>query len=76
MQLYLVKRSQKDYVDFDEYDSFVIRAQNELQVKSVLGKIKSSIHDGLEREYIDRMSISVLDKNGPVGIVCSSYNAG
>ncbi|UYZ01229.1 hypothetical protein OJ967_12425 [Peribacillus frigoritolerans] len=76
MKLYLVKRNQTDYVDFDEYDTFVIRAQNEIQVKNVLGKIKSSIPDGMERDYIDRMSISVLDEIGPVGIVCSSYNAG
>ncbi|QNM43760.1 hypothetical protein [Shouchella clausii] len=77
MKLFLVTRSNKDAIDYDEYDSFVIRAEDEKGVREVLRGIKDELTVfGNEVDYIDKMLISELDHSGRQGIICASFNAG
>lgn len=68
MKLWLVER--KDEVGWDEYESFVVRAETAKQAFNLAG-IASD--DFLNR---DTLEISIIRGKGRAGIIHSSFNAG
>lgn len=65
MALYLVSRN--DEVDYDEYDSFVVRAKNEEEAILICS-------DDQFRK--DNTTIEKLEEKGKSEIILGSYNAG
>jgi hypothetical protein len=60
MKIYLVERNDK--IDWDEYDSWVIRANNEEEAKEITG-------------YED-VTITEVTRKGDKGLILGSFNAG
>ena len=74
MKLYKIERTTK--IDYDEYDSFVIRAKNEQHARK-LAKQANGIHS-LADEWLDpaTSTVEVLTPKGEAGIILGSFNAG
>lgn len=75
-------------VDYDEYDSFVVRASSEQAARQLLVTAESDYGDpdnpGVQLPPRQRgifatsegSTCTLLDSRGPARIICSSFNAG
>ena len=69
MKLWLLMR--KDSVGYDEYDSFVVRAENEEEARRLA---RDSTSNGWTSE--DQVDCHILLEEGIAEIILGSYNAG
>lgn len=86
MPLYYLET--KSAVDYDEYDSFVVRAKDERAARHLLVTAKYDIRDfdspcvqlsASQREVFASekgSTCTLLPSRGPARIICSSFNAG
>jgi len=63
MKLYLVTRN--DETDYDEYDSFVVRAENEEEAIELC-----------KYSYMKNSTVTEITQEGERGQILGSYNAG
>lgn len=82
MPLYYLET--KSAVDYDEYDSFVVRAKDEQAARHLLVTAKcldSPMVELSERQAAlfatsEGSTCTLLASRGPARIICSSFNAG
>lgn len=75
MNLYLLKRT--DEVDYDEYDSCLIRADSEQVARAIANQKCNSPWDSHESFLLaSKSTCEIVTAKGNEGVIISSYNAG
>lgn len=78
MALYLITRT--DSVDYDEYDSIVVRAANEKAAMKMATEQRDGPHHYAEFEGFawdgSNLKIEHVDARGKAEVILSSFNAG
>jgi hypothetical protein len=69
MKLYLIKR--KDVCGYDEYDEFLVRAEDEDEALEVLTTYNSAYY--LKKE---NLTFEIIESFGEKKIIIESFNAG
>ena len=76
INIYLIKRLTE--VSYDEYDSFVIRAENEIQARNMAFNVSNDFYKNYCHDFKDlsKSSCEIITKEGTEEIILSSFNAG
>jgi len=71
MQLFKLTRK---ICNYDEFDSFIIRAENEDGAREIA--FKNAADEKLEWRDKNLSICEIVSIKGEIGVVCSSFNAG
>ncbi len=77
MKLWLLKVIDWKAVDYDEYNGFVIRAENETHAR-VIAAAYASDEDSNSDRFLnkEKTTCEEIQVNGEAGVVLSDFNAG